>query len=306
MLLGYAACNMELRHLRYFIAVAETENVSSAALKLHVSQPGLSRQIRDLEDELGFSLFKRDAKSLRLTDAGRAFLKESRAVLQRAEDAIRTARAVATSTDSELNIGYAMSPTIRILPPTLRAFKIAQPGVGVKLHDLSTEEMLTGLRKGKLDMAFLVKPNPSMLRGLRTEELSRMAMCLAVANENPLSRRRSLTLAEIARHPLIVYSRTEYPEYHEALKVLFDSAKIRLRIAEEHDSVASLIAALESGNGVALVSESILCVSGPRLKLISINPAPEPLVIAAAWPEKGLSPAGEKFLECARKAAVQK
>src|SRR5438094_5887613 len=87
---------MELRHLRYFVAVAEAENVSRAALKLHVSQPALSRQVRDLEDELGFLLVERSAKSVRLTQAGRAFLTEARAVVQSAEDGIKTARAIAT------------------------------------------------------------------------------------------------------------------------------------------------------------------------------------------------------------------
>src|SRR6476659_553456 len=94
---------MELRHLRYFIGVAEEENVSRAALKLHVSQTALSRQIRDLEDELGFQLLERSAKSVRLTDAGRAFLAEARAVLQRADDAVKAARAVATGDRGELH-----------------------------------------------------------------------------------------------------------------------------------------------------------------------------------------------------------
>src|SRR5712671_6830300 len=100
--------SMELRHLRYFIAAAEEENVSRAALKLHVSQPGISRQIRDLEDELGFQLFERSAKSLRLTEAGKFFLTEARAVLQRAEDAVKAAHAIATGS-GELHIGYAPS-----------------------------------------------------------------------------------------------------------------------------------------------------------------------------------------------------
>ena len=95
---------MELRHLRYFIAVAEEENVSRAALKLHVSQPALSRQIRDLEEELGFLLLERSAKSVRLTEAGRAFLIEARAVLQRAEDAVNAARAIATGRRGELHV----------------------------------------------------------------------------------------------------------------------------------------------------------------------------------------------------------
>src|SRR5436305_1639610 len=146
---------MELRHLRYFVAVAEAENVSRAALKLHVSQPGLSRQIRDLEDELGFSLLERSAKSVRLTDAGRIFLTEARAVLQRAEEAVKTAKAVATGIDGELHVGYAPSLTARILPPTLRAFQAELPKVRVQLHDLSTEEMFAGLREGNLQLAFL-------------------------------------------------------------------------------------------------------------------------------------------------------
>jgi DNA-binding transcriptional LysR family regulator len=114
---------MELRHLRYFIAAAEAENVSRAALKLHVSQPALSRQIRDLEDELGFLLLERSAKSVRLTEAGRVFLTEARAALKRVEDGVIAARAVATGGRSELHVGYAPSPTARILPPALRAFQ---------------------------------------------------------------------------------------------------------------------------------------------------------------------------------------
>src|SRR2546422_2007752 len=138
---------VELRHLRYFVAVAEMENVSRAALKLHVSQPALSRQIRDLEDELGFLLLERSARSVRLTDAGRAFLSEARAVLQRVEDAVQVARVIATGGSGELHVGYAPSLTARILPQTLRAFQAELPNVRVKLHDFSTEELLAGLRE---------------------------------------------------------------------------------------------------------------------------------------------------------------
>src|SRR5687768_10104497 len=145
---------MELRHLRYFIGVAEEENVSRAALKLHVSQPALSRQIRDLEDELGFSLLERSAKSVRLTEAGRSFLTEARAVLRRAEEAVGAARSIASG--GELHVGYAPSLTARILPQTLRAFQAELPKVRVRLHDFSTEEMLAGLREGKLQLAFVV------------------------------------------------------------------------------------------------------------------------------------------------------
>ena len=172
---------MELRHLRYFVAVAEAENISRAALKLHVSQPALSRQIRDLEDELGFLLLERSAKSVRLTEAGRVFLAESRAVLQRVEDGVKAARVVATGVGGELHVGYAPTLTVRILPPTLRAFQAAMPTLRVKLHDLSTEEMLVWLREGKLQFAFTVRPSPGTLRGLSFKEVTSDSLRLAVA-----------------------------------------------------------------------------------------------------------------------------
>jgi len=296
---------MELRHLRYFIAVAEAENVSRAALKLHVSQPALSRQIRDLEEELGFKLLERSAKSVRLTEAGKTFQVEALAVLQRVQEALKTARAVATGGRGELHVGYAPSLTTRILPPALRAFQAGSPNVRVLLHDLSTEEMLARLRDGALQIAFLVRPSPAMLRGLRFENLRRESLRLAVAPGHPLARRRTVRLAEFAREPLIAYSRKEYPEYHEALATFFATIKAKPQVAEEHDGIASLAAAVEAGGGVALVSESVACLTGPRLKLIPIVPAPEPLVIGAAWPGSGLAPAAERFLQCAKETVLK-
>jgi DNA-binding transcriptional LysR family regulator len=297
---------MELRHLRYFVAVAEAENVSRAALKLHVSQPALSRQIRDLEEELGFLLLERSAKSVRLTEAGRVFLTEARAVLQRTEDAVKTARAVATGGGGELHVGYAPSLTARILPPTLRAFQAGQPDVRVRLHDLSTEEMLAGLREGRLQIAFIVRLTPAMLRGLRFEELVRDSLCLAVAPKHPLARRRSVTLVEAAREPLIAYSRKDYPEAHEMLATLFATARAKPRIAEEHDSVSSLIAAVEAGNGVAIAPRSLACTAGPRLKLIPLSPEPAPLVVGAAWSKDRFPAAAERFLRLAKETVSAK
>jgi LysR family transcriptional regulator, benzoate and cis,cis-muconate-responsive activator of ben and cat genes len=291
---------VELRHLRYFIAAAEEENVSRAALKLHVSQPALSRQIRDLEEELHFALFQRTAKSVQLTDAGRAFLAEARDVLKRAGDAVDRARAIAAGGRGELHVGYAPSPTARILPTTLRAFQARMPKVRVRLHDLSSEEMVSGLREGDIQVAVLVRPTRAMLRGLRFEELARDPICLAVPPKHPLARHRTVTVAEVAREPLVVFNRNEYPDYHELLEAIFAGTKLRPRIAEECDSSTSLIAAVESGAGVAIVPTALACSAGPRLKLIPISPAPAPLVLGIAWPDKTISGAARTFLECAR------
>jgi DNA-binding transcriptional LysR family regulator len=131
---------MELRHLRCFVAVAETENVSRAALKLHVSQPTLSWQIRDLEDEIGFRLLERTAKSVRLTDAGRAFLSDARTLLQHADEAVKKARMIASGEPTELKVGYSPAATARIVPAILHAYQRPMPKAYRKLHDWSNEE----------------------------------------------------------------------------------------------------------------------------------------------------------------------
>src|SRR6266478_1909763 len=155
--LGILESAVELRHLRYFVAVAEMENVSRAALKLHVSQPALSRQIRDLEDEIGFCLLERTAKSVRLTDAGRAFLDNARALLQNADDAVTKARAIASAEPTELHVGYSPTPVAEILPKILRAFQRKMPNVHVRLHDWSNKDILEGVRDGRLQLGLITR-----------------------------------------------------------------------------------------------------------------------------------------------------
>ena len=290
---------MELRHFRYFVAVAEEQNVSRAALKLHVSQPGLSRQIRDLEDEIGFQLFQRSAKSLRLTDAGRVFLEQARAVLQRADEAVQAARMVALGAPSEIQVGYAPSLAVQILPQALRVFQAKFPKVRVALHDLTTEEMLTQLRSEKLQVALMVRPTPKMLRGLSFKEMARYPVRVAVAPNHPLARAKALSLAQVAAEPLLAYSRKEYPEVHESLAKIFKSIRPKPKIVEEHDGVTDLIIAVESGRGLALMPSLLACSVGPRLKLIPLVEAVPEIVIGAVWKRGTVPPLVEQFIAIA-------
>lgn len=292
--------NMELRHIRYFIAVAEDENVSRAAQKLHLSQPALSRQVADLEEELGFLLLERTAKSVRLTEAGRVFLREGRAVLDRVDEAVRLARSVAGGGAGELNVGYAPTPTVRLLPATLRAFQTRFPNVRVRLWDLSTEEMLEGVRNGKLQIAMLVRPTDTMLSGLHYEELTSDQMRLAVSPSHALASGNSVTLKQVVEEPLVAYEERNYPEYREYLKALFDGSGKSPRIVQEHDSGTSLFAAVEAGSGVAFLPQSLACVVGARLKLIPITPEPPPLSIGMVWRGKKLENVAAEFLKAAK------
>src|SRR5690349_14500885 len=175
------------------------ENVSRAALKLHVSQPALSRQIRDLEEEIGFCLLERTAKSVRLTDAGRAFLDDARVLLQSADEAVAKARAVANAEPAELHVGYSPMPTAEILPKTLRAFQLGMPNVHVRSHDWSNKDILDGIRDGRLQLGLIVLPTKaSALHDVRFEELFRERVCLAVAPQHPFAKRRAIPITEVA------------------------------------------------------------------------------------------------------------
>jgi DNA-binding transcriptional LysR family regulator len=288
---------MELRHLRYFVAVAEMENVSRAATqRLHVAQPSLNRQIRDLEDEVGVQLLERTAKSVRLTDAGRAFLDEARAILQNADEAVTKARAVANAEPTELHVGYSPMPTAEILPKTLRAFQQAMPNVHVRLHDWSNKDLLDGIRDGRLQLGLIVLPTKASARhDVRYEQLFQERACVVVAPQHPFARRRAIPITEVAAEPLIGLTREEYPNYYDILSRIFSKVKQKWRVVEEHDSFSGIISAVEAGTGVTLGIDILGRSFGNRVKLLHITPEPKLVSVGIVTQKGRLSPAAEKF-----------
>jgi len=295
---------MELRHLRYFVAVAEEQNVSRAAVRLHVSQPPLSRQIRNLEDELGIALFDHGAKAVRLTEAGHIFLTEARVILQRVEWAVQMAKEVAGGKRGEIHIGYAPSLTVELLPRALKHFRKSNPGVRVRLHDLSTQDMLRGLGDGKLHAALLVQVPANTLAGLVFEELQRHAVCVAAHPAHPLARARRVGLKEVAEEHLVTFTLVDYPEHQAWIADLFAPLNRSPQIVEEYDSITSLIAAVESGRGVAVIAQPLNGLGSPRLKIRPLQPAPPPLGVGIAYRKKFRSTATDNFIDAARRARV--
>jgi DNA-binding transcriptional LysR family regulator len=305
---GIVGSTVELRHLRYFVAVAEAENVLRAATqKLHVSQPAVSRQIRDLEDELGVQLFERTGKAVNLTDAGRVFLREARAVLERTDEAVKNLRDFAHTGETELHVGYSPLPGAQILPVVLRAFQQAMPNVHVRLHDWSNEQIAVGLRDRQLKVALVAR---ALKRGpfgdFRFEELLREHIRLAVSPNHPFAQRRSVSLADAAQQPFVGLTREDYPDYHGYLAALFASVKNKPQVIEEHDGMTGVISAVEAGTGVAVALEAFGYSFGNRVKLVRLTPEPKPISFGIAARKGRLSPATEKFWQCAKEAASAK
>lgn len=295
---------MELRHLRYFVAVAEMENVSRAASqKLYISQPSISRQIRDLEDEVGVQLFERMPKSVRLTDAGHVFLERARAILKQTDDAVATVRALAGKSANELHVGDFPLVTARVMPGLLRHYQKVIPNVHVKLHDWPVEKEIAGVRNGQLQLAIIIPPlTPNSLDELRFEELLTVRVCLAVSLDHPFARRRSISLAEAARQPFVALMHEEYPQHRAYLAAVFAKVKDKPRIVEEHDGWAGVFSAVGADTGVAMVSDAFNDAFGDRIKLLRLIPEPRRVAIGILTRKGKPSPAAEKFYQCAKEA----
>ena len=280
------------------------ENVSRAATqRLYVSQPSLSRQIRDLEEELGVQLLERRAKSVCLTEAGRAFLEKARAILKDTDNAVATVRALAGKRETELHIGDWPLATGRIMPALLRAYQKAMPKVKVKLHDWPVEKNIAGVRESRLHLAIIIPPLKSnSLDELNFEELLTLRVCLAVSSNHPFARKQSVSLADAAREPFIGLIREKYPRYQEYVTAIFAKVSVKPRIVEDHDGWAGVFSAVEAGTGVTIASDAFRDPLSARVKLVRLTPEPKRVVIGTVTRKGKLSPAAEKFCECAREA----
>ncbi len=294
---------MELRHLRYFLAVGEALNFTKAAAQLRVAQPALGRQVQDLEDEIGVDLLRRSPRGVTLTAEGKLFLEEVRELLKRADESVEKVRALARGEYGELHIGYAPSPTVEILPPALAAFQKAVPRVKVLLHDLSSDELIAGLQNATLELAIMVhQPVGDETAGIQFELLRTYPLCVAMTATHPFARLKSVSLEKLAAEPLVGFRRKDYPEYNRSLERLFASVHAKPRIAVECDSASSLITEVEAGRGVALSSTIFKLVAGKRLLYRPLTGTTEVASVGIARASKGdVTPAGEKFCELLRK-----
>jgi len=295
---------VELRHLRYFLAVAEMKNLSRAATeRLFVAQPSLSRQIRDLENDVGVPLFERSPRGVRLTDAGLAFLEEARTILKNVDEAVRKVRAIGGRHQSELDVGILPLVVGRMMPQILCDYQKVMPNVRVQLHVWPEEKQIAAVRDGQLQLAIIIPPlTRSWRREFRFEELTSLRVCLAVASNHPFAKHKSVSLTEAAREPFVGLLHKQFPQHRAYVDAIFAGVKDKPRFVGEHDGWAGLFAAVGAGAGVAIASDAFDYTFGDRVRLIPLTPEPKRIPVGVILRKGRLSPAEEKFCLCAKEA----
>ena len=244
---------LDLRRLRYLVAVAEEGHMTRAAERLGIQQPPLTRQIRSLEDELGVQLFERLPRGMQLTEAGRVVVEEARDVLARAERIAETARRAARGEQGRLAIGYTSSAAFHpFVTQQIRAFREVRPGVLVDLDEDGTPELLHGLKEERLDAAF-IRSTSHDVAGLSIDPLLEERMVAAVPSGSRLARQDKAALADLAEETFIFYRRPSGPGLYDAILSACLAAGFSPNVGQEAPRISSTLSLVGAGLGVAIV-----------------------------------------------------
>ena len=247
--------HLELRHLRYFAAVARELSFSRAAEKLHIAQPPLSRQIRSLEDELGAELLDRSARPLRLTPAGRFFQIQAQQILDRMSEVQAATARIAGGKRTWFGIGFAPSTLYGKLPDVIRQFREAQPSVELNLYEMTTLQQVEALKAGRIDVGFgrLNFDDDDVVGELVRKE----PLMVALPVNHRLVRHKKISLAKLATEPLLLYPAKPRPSYADQVLEMFQSRGLKPTIALEANEVQTAIGLVVAGLGYALVPQSV-------------------------------------------------
>jgi len=286
---------MELRHLKYFVAVAEEMHFGRAAKRLHIAQPPLSQQIMNLEDELGIKLFDRARRTIQMTDAGIYFLKEAQQLLLHVEQAAETARRIYRGQAGRLTVGFVGSVVHTFLPEGLRLFRSRFPDVELVLQELNTAEQITSLHAGRVDVGFHYLDAQDS--ALASKTLTQAPLMVVLPKKHALAGRKSLNIRELAQEPFIANTRSSEPVVRDAFISLCHSAGFSPRIAQEAGNVQTVLGLVASGLGVCLLPDFIKSIRRPGVRYIPLSGSPPTVKLGVVWRSDNVSTLVKSFVK---------
>ena len=295
--------NIELRQLRYFVAVAEEMHFGRAAARLHMTQPPLSQTIIVLETCLGTALFVRTKRSVALTPAGTALLPEARRILLQTQALPELARRAACGASGRLTLAFVSTADYSVLPAFLRNFRTHYPQVQIELREATSDLQLEELLQGRVDAGLLILPLPDKAQSeLDCISVLSEPLILAAPEELPaLQGKSEIALADLAEMPLIIFPRRLAPAFHDAILAYFRDQGITPHVGQEAIQMQTIIGMVSAGMGIALVPQSVSNLKRPGVAYKPLAAATPWIETGIAWRRDNASPVLHSFLDSLRK-----
>ena len=285
---------MELRHLRYFAMAASERNISRASERLNVSQPAVSRQLKDLEEELGAPLFVRERNGLSLTAAGETALVHAKEILRRTNGLEEAMRAYGGGAERVIRIGFIPTALSGFLADALRQFHLTRSDVTVELRELMPRPQEEALRKGEIDLALLGTPCPELQKEFQLKSILKTPVAAVVPDHHPLAKRKSIDLLELSKDRFVSLDQRFFPGRPELMAELGRRAGFEPEIRFYAEGLSELLGLVAGGGGVAVLPADVAQLPHPRVVFLSLRRPKLSLESSAVWLK---SREDEAFLE---------
>lgn len=285
---------IEFRHFKYFLAVAEDLHFRKAAERLYISQPGLSRQIKQLEDELGMSLFKRHNRKVELTKAGE-YLKKSLSVnFKQMNDIINHAKLLNEGVDGNLKIGYVGSAMQKLIPELLLAYKEQHPNIIFTLKELDNTQQIHDISNQEIDIGFI--RNERVPRGLNILPLQEETFSLVLPKSHPINESNFNDLAQLKNEPVIFFDASYSQSYYEKIMQIYDSCGFSPLITHYSINASTIFRLVENNFGISIVPTSLKLGYDLDIKFIELTNIPQRTRLKAIWSESNSNPILKSFI----------
>nr|WP_319492283.1 LysR substrate-binding domain-containing protein [uncultured Desulfobacter sp.] len=289
---------MELRQLRYFTAVAEELHFGRAAKRMNISQPPLSMQIRNLENELGTRLFNRTSRQVELTTAGEVFLVQVEQILAALDGAVESAKQAGQGNIGRLSVGFIGPAMDAFLPEIIRGFQSRYSGIRLSLTESGTSRQIEDLYAGRIQVGFvrLYRHKPD---GLTAQIIRQEQYVLAVPSDHPFARQKKVALSQLKNEPFIMYPRSVQPQLYDTMMACFKNSGFTPNIVQEARTKHTTIALVAAGLGAAVVPSSSKVIGRCGVFFLDIDASLPHIEISMIWRQKDKNPALARFVKFA-------